>query len=124
MQIAHALFRFVMSSLRPTKGIFEAAVALVASIAQFGFQLWRSGPATDAKRVKEIFFRRLEAGTRSIEADADKKAAEAQRVYAGVAKVHLGLIASTRDIGAGKLSRKSGCPTRKSRSKPCSPGEN
>lgn len=69
-----------------TRALVEAMIALLASLAQLIIPPLCSGPARVAGRVKDNYLQQLETRTRSIEAEAKKKDAEAQLAYLQAAR--------------------------------------
>jgi len=82
--------------LRGSKTLFQAAVALLASILQGIIEPWWNEPTRVARSLKENYLRRVEAGTRSLEAEADQKTAQARLANLEVAKVAAAIMKGTR----------------------------
>ena len=120
MHIVHEVCCVIWARLRGSTTLFQAAVALLASILQGVIEPWWDEPTKVAKSLKENYLRRVEAGTRSIEAEADQKTAQARLAHLEVAKVARAIMQGTRGRrrSGQKSARPSGNSTLSSRQMP------
>jgi hypothetical protein len=105
MRILHAIFCSLSKAQLRSKALFEASIALLASVAQSVMAPWSSGTACVARSLKDNYLRRLEAGTRSMEAEADKKAAEARLSSVRVAQAVRAVVSGTHEMNMHRHGR-------------------
>jgi hypothetical protein len=86
MQIVHAIFNVLATALRRSRTVLETAVAICSSVTELLLKPWWSGPAHVACTLKDNYLRRIEAGTRAVEANAERLTAEAKLAHVEVAK--------------------------------------
>lgn len=89
MRIVAGIIHLLAAAGKRTKTVGGTAVILLTSLGQLLLRLLRLGPAQDLARLRGLYFRRLEASTRSMEIDVDRKIAEIQRVHAETAKLRI-----------------------------------
>lgn len=82
MRIAHFIFSRIAKLFRTSKGLRNAVAVLAASVAELLLRACRCSIAQDVYRLKENLLKRCEAGTKSLQADALKHTAEAQKKVA------------------------------------------
>jgi len=95
VHVIFALIHFasrVLAGLARYRALFQGGFVLLASGIERILALWWDGPAADWHRLKEIYFRRLEATTRGYEADADKKKIEADAANVKLLEAELNVV--------------------------------
>ena len=108
---------YLLSKVRTrSQALFEPFIVLFASIAQWVTEPWCSGLACSAESLKNNYLRRLEARTRSVEAEAEKKTAEAQLAFVRAAHAFRAVVCEEHETNPhlpGKTTRSKRFPPKR-----------